>query len=277
VPRTPLQAVVFLIALWTTLVVLAPLVRADDGADPALARLEAALHDAVNEVRRREGLIPLQRDAVVTNRGDRVARAHSRDMAARGYFAHETPEGLTPPDRLARGGVGGNRHRHPDRTRPRPLEAALHDASTGAPARGERGPRGPGPQPGHGGARLLRPRDARGAHQRRGRERGPHQPDPNQEIVAGWLTSPVHRQNLLAPMFNVAHGVGIARVPARADVQPRRRRHRARRRRHALLHAALRHRAALTRSPAIRVRRGESAGGRDRQGRKVVAIWRSSQ
>ena len=28
-----------------------------------------------------------------------VARAHSQDMAARGYFSHETPEGLDPTDR----------------------------------------------------------------------------------------------------------------------------------------------------------------------------------
>ena len=151
-PRTPLQAVVFLIALWTTLVVLAPLVRAEGGADPALARLEAGLHEAVNEVRRREGLIPLQRDASV----DQVARAHSQDMATRRYFAHETPEGLTPPDRLARGGVGG---------------ITLAGENVGLTSRAE----------------------------------------PNQEIVAGWLTSPVHRQNLLAPMFNRT-GVGIARA-----------------------------------------------------------------
>lgn len=152
-PRTPLQAVVFLLALWATLLVLTPLVaRADDGADPGLARLEAALHEAVNAVRRREGLIPLERDATV----DRVARAHSRDMAARGYFAHETPEGLTPPDRLARGGVAG---------------ISLAGENVGLTSRG----------------------------------------DPNQEIVTGWLASPVHRQNLLAPMFNRT-GVGIARA-----------------------------------------------------------------
>lgn len=152
-PRTPLQAFVFLLALWATLVVLAPLVRADAGPDPALAGLEDAFHEAVNEVRRREGLIPLRRDATV----DRVARAHSRDMGARGYFAHETPEGLTPPDRLARGGVGG---------------ISLAGENVGLTNRG----------------------------------------DPNREIVSGWLASPVHRQNLLAPMFNVT-GIGIARAP----------------------------------------------------------------
>lgn len=152
-PRTPLQAVVFLVALWATLTVLAPLARASDGADPELARLEAAFHELVNQAREREGLIPLRRDPSV----DRVARAHSRDMIARGYFAHETPEGLTPPDRLARGGVTG---------------ITLAGENVGLTNRG----------------------------------------DPNREIVTGWLASPVHRQNLLAPMFNVT-GIGIARAP----------------------------------------------------------------
>jgi uncharacterized protein YkwD len=151
-PRTPFQALVFLAALWATLVVLAPLARAAESGDPGLARLEDAFYDVVNQVRAREGLIPLRRDASV----DRVARAHSRDMVARGYFAHETPEGLTPPDRLARGGVTG---------------ISLAGENVGLTNRG----------------------------------------DPNREIVTGWLASPVHRQNLLAPMFNVT-GVGVARA-----------------------------------------------------------------
>jgi uncharacterized protein YkwD len=37
-------------------------------------------------------------------------------------------------------------------------------------------------------------------------------PDPNQEILQGWLHSPVHRQNLTARPFN-ATGIGIARAP----------------------------------------------------------------
>ena len=54
-------------------------------------------------VRTREGLVPLTREPAL----DAVAREHSVDMAVRHYFAHETPEGLTPPDRLARGGIEG--------------------------------------------------------------------------------------------------------------------------------------------------------------------------
>lgn len=36
--------------------------------------------------------------------------------------------------------------------------------------------------------------------------------DPNREILQGWLASPVHRRNLLAPPFN-ATGIGISRAP----------------------------------------------------------------
>ncbi len=34
-----------------------------------------------------------------------VARAHSKDMADRNYFAHETPEGRSPGDRLTSTGI----------------------------------------------------------------------------------------------------------------------------------------------------------------------------
>lgn len=34
-----------------------------------------------------------------------VAQAHSQDMVDRGYFSHTTPDGLSPWDRLAAGGV----------------------------------------------------------------------------------------------------------------------------------------------------------------------------
>lgn len=152
-PRTPFQALVFLAALWATLVLLQPLAVRATELDPELAALEARLHAAVNAVRERDGLVPLAREPAL----DAVARAHSRDMATRGYFAHETPEGLTPPDRLARGGITG---------------ITLAGENVGLTDRA----------------------------------------DPNREILDGWLTSPVHRQNLLAPAFNTT-GVGIARAP----------------------------------------------------------------
>jgi uncharacterized protein YkwD len=39
-----------------------------------------------------------------------------------------------------------------------------------------------------------------------------NRPDPNQEILNGWLTSPAHRENLTARPYNVT-GIGIARGP----------------------------------------------------------------
>lgn len=58
--------------------------------------LEARMLGMVNAERAKEGLPPLKADPELTQ----VARAHSRDMFARGYFAHVSPEGKTPSDRI---------------------------------------------------------------------------------------------------------------------------------------------------------------------------------
>ncbi|MBC7829605.1 MAG: CvpA family protein [Chitinophagaceae bacterium] len=50
----------------------------------------------VNEERAKNGLDPLKADPQMAE----VARAHSRDMFARGYFSHVTPEGKTLADRV---------------------------------------------------------------------------------------------------------------------------------------------------------------------------------
>ncbi|HEX8558096.1 MAG TPA: CvpA family protein [Pyrinomonadaceae bacterium] len=63
--------------------------------------LEAQMLDMVNEERRAAGLKPLAPDPEMTE----VARAHSADMFARGYFAHVSPDGLNPFDRMTRAGV----------------------------------------------------------------------------------------------------------------------------------------------------------------------------
>lgn len=103
-PRTLGQAGSFLFGLWMALLVLQPIgTSAEATTAGEVASLEAALHTAINDVRAEMGLRRLERDASI----DAVARAHSQDMATRGYLAHETPEGLTPPARLARGGVSG--------------------------------------------------------------------------------------------------------------------------------------------------------------------------
>jgi uncharacterized protein YkwD len=69
-----------------------PRVRAD---------LETQMLEMVNQERTKQNLPPLKPDPELTM----VARAHSKDMFARGYFAHLTPEGKTPFDRMRSGGV----------------------------------------------------------------------------------------------------------------------------------------------------------------------------
>lgn len=64
--------------------------------------LEARMLELVNEERRAAGLSPLAPDPEMTE----VARRHSADMFARGYFAHVTPEGADPFDRARAAGVG---------------------------------------------------------------------------------------------------------------------------------------------------------------------------
>lgn len=58
--------------------------------------LEKQMLDLVNRERQAAGLQPLAADPEMTE----VARRHSADMFARGYFAHDTPDGLTPFDRM---------------------------------------------------------------------------------------------------------------------------------------------------------------------------------
>ena len=58
--------------------------------------LEQKMLDMVNQERAAAGLRPVIADPELTE----VARRHSADMFARGYFAHDTPEGRTPFDRM---------------------------------------------------------------------------------------------------------------------------------------------------------------------------------
>lgn len=112
-PTRPSHAFAFLLGFWLGLTVFVPLAAppafSDEApsaraeADPELARLESALFEAVNRYRREHHKIPLERRAEL----DRVARAHSADMAARDYFSHQTPEGRSWVDRLRDGGIEG--------------------------------------------------------------------------------------------------------------------------------------------------------------------------
>ena len=71
-------------------------------ANPAIdADAEARMLELLNDERRKAGLRPLVRDPAI----DEVARGHSADMLRRGYFAHDTPEGRSPFDRMRAGNV----------------------------------------------------------------------------------------------------------------------------------------------------------------------------
>ncbi len=71
-----------------------------DGDEGSWAQQVATL---VNQERAAQGLAPLLVDAGATQ----AAKAHAEDMAGRGFFAHTTPEGWTPADRLQLLGVTG--------------------------------------------------------------------------------------------------------------------------------------------------------------------------
>lgn len=60
--------------------------------------LEAGMLALLNEEREKQGLAPLHADPEATE----VARAHSKDMFARGYFSHISPQGEDPFARMRR-------------------------------------------------------------------------------------------------------------------------------------------------------------------------------
>jgi uncharacterized protein YkwD len=64
--------------------------------------LETKMLDMINTERSAAGLRPLAPDPELTQ----VAEAHSTDMFARGYFAHVTPEGRDPFERMRQAHVG---------------------------------------------------------------------------------------------------------------------------------------------------------------------------
>ena len=63
--------------------------------------LEAKMLELVNAERAKEGLKPVKADPELAL----VARKHSRDMFARGYFAHVSLDGKDPFDRMRQDGV----------------------------------------------------------------------------------------------------------------------------------------------------------------------------
>ena len=63
-------------------------------------QVENHVHDMTNDERTSRGIYHLARDNMLAD----IARDHSRDMAERRYFEHDTPEGLDPTARGLRAG-----------------------------------------------------------------------------------------------------------------------------------------------------------------------------
>jgi uncharacterized protein YkwD len=62
--------------------------------------LELQIHESVNSQRKANDRGAFEWNDTLAN----LARAHSEDMATRGYFKHVNPEGLTPMKRLEQAG-----------------------------------------------------------------------------------------------------------------------------------------------------------------------------
>ena len=88
----------------------------------ARPELEGRMLELVNAERRAAGLKPVQPDGELV----KVARAHSQDMLARGYFAHVSPEGKDLGDRLLQARV-----RYLSAGENLALAPTLHSAHTG--------------------------------------------------------------------------------------------------------------------------------------------------
>ena len=69
-------------------------------ANPPPPAVTAAL-DIANEIRRKNGLPQFTADPILMA----VAQAQAEDMLRRHYFDHNTPEGLTPFDRMDKAGL----------------------------------------------------------------------------------------------------------------------------------------------------------------------------
>lgn len=139
-------------------------------------QLERAIHRSVNRERAESGLSRLNFDANLAN----IARSHSQDMAARGYFSHTSPEGETLEDRYSQHGydcrvqVSGSRY----------MTGAENIAYTYADTQVIADSGGTVDYDGN------ETRIARG-------------------LVRQWMNSPGHRENILRPYWN-NEGIGVA-------------------------------------------------------------------
>ncbi|MGL5058366.1 MAG: CAP domain-containing protein [Microcoleus sp.] len=71
--------------------------RQDDRVILSISGTEHEIHQVINQQRQKYGLAKLSFDAKLSE----IAREHSKDMAKRNFFSHESPEGKTPTNRGA--------------------------------------------------------------------------------------------------------------------------------------------------------------------------------
>ena len=150
-------------------------------APPDLRPLAERVHDRANGARRRAGEPPLRWSDALAG----VARAHSRDMARRGYFDHVSPEGATANDRALEQGVDCRVDLRGGRSRVGVSENLYQGWRYG---------------------RVWTRQTAEGTT----RTYEWLTPDEiARQSVDGWLDSPGHRRNLL-DRVSTAHGIGVA-------------------------------------------------------------------
>lgn len=156
-----------------------------DAKKPAISleALEKRIHDLVNEERRKLGLNPLNWSPEL----NRIARLHSRDMASRNYFGHQTLEGRGFEDRYRQQGFVCRVHMGSD-----------HYAL--------------------GGENLFQNHLYDSVTQIRsvGAVRTIYSWSTLEQIarstVSGWMRSPGHRKNILQPFWKT-EGIGVAVSP----------------------------------------------------------------
>lgn len=68
--------------------------------DIGAARVASGIHRATNAERGMAHCTPVKRDRML----DAIAQEHAADMAARGYYSHKGPKGITDTDRAIRSG-----------------------------------------------------------------------------------------------------------------------------------------------------------------------------
>lgn len=144
----------------------------------SIPELEREVHLLVNKEREARGLSSLSWNSELSG----IARGHSHDMAKRGFFSHQSPEGLGFPDRYRRAGYscsvpqGNTIYMGAENI----FQNNLYDrvVYTGREARYD--------------WNSLR--------------------KIAETTVQGWMNSPGHRKNILTPVWR-SEGIGIAVSP----------------------------------------------------------------